>query len=74
MRWYLFGERKPDYCKPIVVYMLNAAGEGHFVEGSFEPDDAFYAINGNKYKLEDNARWTDKARFVSFLDEYWPEV
>ena len=74
MRGYLVGQRKPTYCKPILVYMLNAANEGHFVEGYFDPRDVFVAIDGREYELEDNARWTEKESFVEFLSEYWPEV
>lgn len=74
MRWYLFGQRKPTYCMPILVYMSNAENAGHFVEGYFDPRDVFVAIDGKEYKLEDNARWTEKESFVEFLSEYWPEV
>lgn len=74
MRWYLFGERKPPYCTSILVYMLNVANEGNFVEGYFDPRDVFVAIDGKEYTLADNARWTEKESFVEFLSEYWPEV
>lgn len=78
MRWYLFGQRKPTYCTPILVYItiehVNAENEGHFVEGYFDPRDVFVAIDGKEYELEDNARWTEKKSFVAFLSEYWPEV
>lgn len=75
MRWYLFGQRKPDYGTPILVYMLNEANEGHFVEGHFDPYcGVFIGTDDTEYKLEDNARWTEKKSFVEFLSEYWPEV
>ena len=78
MRWYLFGQRKPTYCKPILVYILtehvNAESEGYFVEGYFDPRDVFVAIDGREFELEDNARWTEKESFVEFLSEYWPEA
>lgn len=72
MRWYLFGQRKPTYCRPILIYDLDTAGAGHFVEGYFDPRDVFVAIDGKEYELDDNTRWTDKDRLVSFLEEYWP--
>ena len=78
MRWYLFGQRKPTYCKPILVYILiepvGDANAGHFVEGYFDPRDVFVAVDGKERTLADNARWTEKESFVEFLSEYWPEV
>jgi hypothetical protein len=82
MSWHFWNQHKPDFFKPLVVYWINAIGEGYFLEGQYEPRQdiieldgtyhtrtAFIELDGtDHFTVADGTRWIYKDQFIEFLD------
>ena len=61
MSWKLWNQHKPDFCKPLVLYWVDCAGTGYFIEGEYDPRECLVALNGTEhYTIEDGTRWIYK--------------
>lgn len=50
MRWHFWNQHKPDFCKPLVVYSINAVGAGFFLEGEYDPSrGVFVELDGTTH-------------------------
>lgn len=72
MNWHLWNQVKPDFCKPLVLYWINAIGEGSFIEGYYDPRESLVELDGTEhFTVEDGTRWIYKGELVEFLSKFW---
>lgn len=73
MHWTRWNQRKPDFCKPLVVYWINRVGSGFFLEGEYDPRGVFVELDGTTHSdmNADETRWIYKTDLINFLSEHW---